>query len=68
MGEMDKGRAKNDQVSDEITAIIICLGINAAQERVQQLTGPRFWAIVLDRSAVGQPSAKGLGRFSGIDF
>jgi len=42
MGEMDKGRAKNDQVSDEITAIIICLGINAAQERVQQLTGPRF--------------------------
>ena len=37
-------------------------------ERVQQLTVPRFWAIFLDRSAVGQLSAKGPCHFWSIDF
>ena len=37
-------------------------------ERVKQLTGPRFRGIVLDRSAVGQFSAKGPGHFSWIIF
>jgi len=31
--------------------------------RVQQLTGPRFSAIVLDRSAFGHAPAKGPGHF-----
>ena len=31
-------------------------------ERVQQLTGPHFSAIVLDQSAVGHAAAKGPGR------
>jgi len=38
------------------------------QERVQQLTGPRFWAIVLDRWTVRQLSAKGPGQVSWMDF
>ena len=38
------------------------------QERVQQLTGPCFWAIVLDQSAAGQLSATGPAHFSWIDF
>jgi len=41
---------------------------NVAMERVQQLTGPRISAIFLDRSAVGQLSAKRPGNFSSIDF
>ena len=37
-------------------------------ERVQQLTGPPFWAIYLDRSSVWQLSTKGPGHFSWIHF
>ena len=35
---------------------------------VQQLTSPRFWATVLDRSAVGHAPAKGTDHFDGSNF
>jgi len=45
-----------------------CQVVITYQECVQQLTGPRFWAIFLDRSAVAQLSAKRPGHLSWIDF
>jgi len=38
------------------------------KERVQQLTGPRFWATVLDWPAVGHDPSKRLGYFWWIKF
>jgi len=40
----------------------------AYQGRVQQVIGPRFWVIVLDRSAVGHAPVKGPGHFWWITF
>ena len=41
---------------------------NTGRDRVQQLTSPRFRAIVLDRTAVGHAPTKGPGHFSWIIF
>ena len=49
------------------TTPISCMGHGGLQ-RVQQLTGPRFCATVLDRPAVGHAPAKGLGHFWWIKF